>query len=169
VGLAAAADSAGGGPETITFVPHCRPLASLDPVMDDCRCDAEFLVGGIRYAVRPMTRSLRPNPSDGRGPYDPRMTAKQWDLTLRDGLKFHDGAPVLARDCVCDDQRAGPSANPMEQALIARTDELAAVSDKVIRFLRLKRPFFPSTASRGTGRALLFDHCPSGWRKTGGL
>ena len=25
---------------------------------------------------------------------------KRWSLTLRDGLRFHDGAPVLARDCV---------------------------------------------------------------------
>ena len=30
---------------------------------------------------------------------------KQWDLTLRDGLAFHDGTPVLARDCVATIQR----------------------------------------------------------------
>ena len=32
---------------------------------------------------------------------------KQWDLTLRDGLAFHDGTPVLARDCVATIQRCG--------------------------------------------------------------
>ena len=32
---------------------------------------------------------------------------KQWDLTLRDGLAFHDGTPVLARDCVATIERCG--------------------------------------------------------------
>ena len=30
---------------------------------------------------------------------------KLWELTLRDGLAFHDGTPVLARDCVATIQR----------------------------------------------------------------
>ena len=64
---------------------------------------------------------------------------KQWDLTLRDGLKFHDGTPVLARDCVATIQRLGKR-DPFGAALMARTDEIAAPSDKVIRF-RLKKPF----------------------------
>ena len=64
---------------------------------------------------------------------------KQWDLTLRDGLAFHDGTPVLARDCVATIQRFGKR-YPFGEALMTRTDELTAVSDKVIRF-RLKKPF----------------------------
>ena len=58
---------------------------------------------------------------------------KQWDLTLRDGLKFHDGTPVLARDCVASIQRWG-TARRVRQALMAATDELSAPSDdKTIR------------------------------------
>jgi peptide/nickel transport system substrate-binding protein len=53
--------------------------------------------------------------------------------------EVHDGTPVLARDCVATIRRWSKR-YPMGQALIARTDELSAVSDKVIRF-RLKRPF----------------------------
>ena len=64
---------------------------------------------------------------------------KQWDLTLRDGLAFHDGTPVLARDCVATIQRCGKR-YPFVEALMSRTDELTAPSDKVIRF-RLKKPF----------------------------
>ena len=64
---------------------------------------------------------------------------KQWDLTLRDGLAFHDGTPVLARDCVATIERCGKR-YPFVEALMSRTDELTAVSDKVIRF-RLKKPF----------------------------
>ena len=30
---------------------------------------------------------------------------RQWDLTLREGLRFHDGTPVLARDAVASIQR----------------------------------------------------------------
>ena len=30
---------------------------------------------------------------------------KQWDITLRDGLRFHDKTPVLARDCVATIKR----------------------------------------------------------------
>ena len=32
---------------------------------------------------------------------------KTWTITLRDGLKFHDGTPVLARDCTASIARWG--------------------------------------------------------------
>ena len=32
---------------------------------------------------------------------------KRWTITLRDGLMFHDGTPVLARDCAASVQRWG--------------------------------------------------------------
>jgi len=64
---------------------------------------------------------------------------KLWRLTLRDGLKFHDGAPVLARDCVASIKRWGKR-DPFGQALMAATDDLSAPDDKTIVF-RLKRPF----------------------------
>jgi len=57
----------------------------------------------------------------------------------RDGLTFHDGSPVRAPDCVATITRWAKR-QPMGQALMARTDELAAVTDKTIRF-RLKKPF----------------------------
>src|ERR1700746_1752943 len=63
----------------------------------------------------------------------------QWDLKLRDGLKFHDGSPVRAQDCVATIVRWAKR-YPMGQALTDRTDELAEISDKTIRF-RLKKPF----------------------------
>jgi peptide/nickel transport system substrate-binding protein len=64
---------------------------------------------------------------------------KRWKLILRDGLKFHDGTPVLGRDCVASIQRWGKR-DAFGQALMAATDELSAPDDKTIQF-RLKQPF----------------------------
>ena len=64
---------------------------------------------------------------------------KLWELTLRDGLAFHDGTPVLAKDCVASITRSAKR-DPFGGALMARVDEISAPSDKVIRF-RLKKPF----------------------------
>ncbi len=62
-----------------------------------------------------------------------------WRLTLRDGLKFHDGTPVLASDCVASLQR-WMSRDAFGGALLAATDEVSAPDDKTIVF-RLRKPF----------------------------
>jgi peptide/nickel transport system substrate-binding protein len=64
---------------------------------------------------------------------------KLWRLTLRPGLTFHDGSPVLARDCVASVARWGKR-DAMGQTLMAYTDELSAPDDRTIQF-RLKKPF----------------------------
>ena len=64
---------------------------------------------------------------------------KRWTLTLREGLKFHDGEPVLARDCAASIRRWGQR-NPFGQALLAATDDVSAADDRKIAF-RLKKPF----------------------------
>src|ERR1700736_1165575 len=122
--------------KTITFVPHAD-LASLDPVWTTADVTRNFSLAvydtlygyDAQFKAQPQMVEGHTTANDG----------KQWDLTLRDGLKFHDGAPVLARDCVATIMR-WVKRYPMGQALMARTEELTAVSDKVIRF-RLKRTF----------------------------
>ncbi|WP_239509877.1 ABC transporter substrate-binding protein, partial [Klebsiella oxytoca] len=52
----------------------------------------------------------------------------RWTLRLREGLRFHDGSPVLARDVVASLQRWAKRDN-VGQVLFAATDELTAVSD----------------------------------------
>jgi len=64
---------------------------------------------------------------------------KRWDLVLREGLLWHDGQRVLARDCVASIRRWA-ARDAMGTALLAATDELSAADDRTIRF-RLKRPF----------------------------
>ncbi len=64
---------------------------------------------------------------------------KTWTLTLRDSMKWHDGQPVLARDCVASIRRWGAK-DAFGQVLLAMTDELSAPGDRTILF-RLKQPF----------------------------
>src|SRR5436305_11704263 len=121
---------------TLTFVPHAD-LASLDPVWTTADITRNFSLAvydtlyafDAEFNVQPQMVAGQTTSSDGL----------QWELTLRDGLKFHDGSPVLARDCVQTVRRWGKR-DAMGSALLARTDELSAPSDKVIRF-RLNRPF----------------------------
>ena len=47
---------------------------------------------------------------------------KIWTLTLRDGLLFHDGTPVLGRDVVAS-LRRWAAKDAFGQALMAATDE----------------------------------------------
>ena len=62
-----------------------------------------------------------------------------WTLKLREGLRFHDKEPVLARDVVASIRRFAPRI-PFASALIAATDELSATDDRTVR-VRLKWPF----------------------------
>jgi peptide/nickel transport system substrate-binding protein len=85
--------------------------------------------------------------TDGAFKASPQMAAgltsdndgKLVRISLRDGLKFHDGTPVLARDCVASIQRWSKR-DTYGGTLMAATDELTAADDKTIQF-RLKRRF----------------------------
>jgi peptide/nickel transport system substrate-binding protein len=75
---------------------------------------------------------------------------KLWRLTLRDGLRFHDGEPVLSSDVVASIKRWG-GRDTFGQVLMAATDEIAATSDKEVVF-RLKTPFplLPNALGKST-------------------
>ena len=62
-----------------------------------------------------------------------------YTLTLRDGLKFHDGTPVTAEDCVASLKRWG-KADGMGQKLMDFTASLEATDEKTIT-LKLKEPY----------------------------
>jgi len=64
---------------------------------------------------------------------------KRWRIRLRDGLKFHDGEPVLAKDCVASIKRWGRR-DVLGVELVRISDEISAVDDRTIEF-RLKQRF----------------------------
>ena len=68
------------------------------------------------------------------------MTARTVTITLRPGLRFHDGEPVLARDAVASLRRWMVRSVAFGDKLGETLDELSAVDDRRLRF-RMKRPF----------------------------
>jgi peptide/nickel transport system substrate-binding protein len=120
----------------LKFIPFAD-LATLDPVFTTAagtRCHAH-LVFDTLYG---MDNDFRANPQMVAG-HVISEDGRQWDLTLREGLRFHDGTPVLARDAVASIKRWWKR-DGFGAQLAARTDELSAPSDSVIRF-RLNKPF----------------------------
>jgi peptide/nickel transport system substrate-binding protein len=125
----------------LKFIPQAD-LAFVDPVVttaDVTRNHAHMVFDTLygideQFAAHPQMVEGHVVSSDG----------KQWDLTLREGLKFHDGTPVLARDAVASLQRWGKR-DSFGGVLMAATDELSAPSDKVVRFrLNKKFPLLPN-------------------------
>src|SRR4051794_40612159 len=62
-----------------------------------------------------------------------------YTFTLRDGLKWHDGAPVTAEDCVASLKRWGAN-DGMGQKLMSFTASIEATDVKTIT-LKLKEPY----------------------------
>ena len=121
----------------LRFVPQAD-LAVLDPVWTTTyqTRDHGFLVFDTLFGLDDQfTRAA----ADGRGCAAAMMMASAGRITLRDGLKFQDNTPVLARDCAASVKRWG-ARDAFGQALMAATDEISAPDDKTLVF-RLKRPF----------------------------
>jgi peptide/nickel transport system substrate-binding protein len=120
---------------TLKFVPYAD-LALLDPMV------AAFVTRNHVMMVFDTLFSLgadgvpQPQMLDG---YTVSTDGKLWLMTLRDGLVFHDGTPVLGRDVVASIKRWWTS-DAYGQAVAAATDELSAPTDMTVQF-RLKRPF----------------------------
>jgi peptide/nickel transport system substrate-binding protein len=134
--LAMPALARGQSSQVLTVVPQAD-LAVLDPVWTTAyqTRDHATMVFDTLYGT---DSSFRAQPQMVEGALAD-ADGKQWRLTLRPGLKFHDGTKVLARDCVASIRRWG-ARDSFGQALLAATDELSAPDDRTIRF-RMKRPF----------------------------
>jgi peptide/nickel transport system substrate-binding protein len=63
-----------------------------------------------------------------------------YTFTLRDGLRWHDGAPVTAEDCVASLKRWGTSVDGMARKLMDFTASIEAADSRTI-VLKLKEPY----------------------------
>jgi peptide/nickel transport system substrate-binding protein len=120
---------------TLRFVPVID-LAFVDPIYSTAQVSRNhgFMVFDTLYG---MNSRLEVSPQMVAG-HRVENDGLQWDLTLRDGLLWHDGEKVLARDCTASIRRWARR-DAFGDALMQATDELSAPDDKTIRF-RLKRP-----------------------------
>jgi peptide/nickel transport system substrate-binding protein len=134
--LAAPRLARGAAASTLKFV-SAQDLALLDPIQSPSgskimhSCLVFDILYGLDESYKAQPQMVQDHLIEDDG--------KTWKLALRDGLKFHNGEPVRARDVVASLQRWGKR-DTFGQTLFSVTDELSAPSDKVVQF-RLKKPF----------------------------
>ena len=134
----------------LLFVPQ-SDVTVLDPIWTTAYVTRNhaYLVFDTLFGqdaqFRPTLQMLESAATDDDG--------RLWRLVLRPGLIFHDGEPVLARDCVASLQR-WMARDAFGGALAAATDELSAADDRTLVF-RLKRPFPLLPAALGKTATLM--------------
>lgn len=123
-------------PQVLRMVPQAN-LTSLDPIWTTANVTRNhgFMVYDTLYG---LDSDLRPQPQMAAG-HAVEDDGRRVIITLRDGLVFHDGAKVLARDAVASIKR-WMVRNPYGQKLATFTDSVAALDDKRLEF-RLRQPF----------------------------
>ncbi len=130
------------GSRTLVFVPQAN-LTSLDPIWTTATVTRNYayLVFDTLYGTDDQ---LRPQPQMAQG-HTVSDDGLRWTITLRPGLVFHDGTPVLARDCTASLAR-WMRRDSLGTTVASLLDAMEAPDDRTI-VLRLKRPFPPLLAA----------------------
>ena len=126
----------GGLSRTLICVPQV-PMTTFDPVWSSQQIarNAGYMIFDMLYGRdehnRPQPQMIESGAMDA--------DAKRWTLRLREKLFWHDGPPVLARDCAAS-LRRWMVRSPAGAALKARLDALETPDDRTLVF-RLSKPF----------------------------
>ncbi|UFN49843.1 ABC transporter substrate-binding protein [Roseomonas sp. OT10] len=151
-GLALGLGAAPAPAETVLRAVLINELTSIDPVVSTAAFvrNHGFFIYDQLFALD-SKGVAQPQMVGSHSVSDDRMT---WRFTLRDGLAFHDGAPVRAADAVASIRRWAQR-DVVGRALAAATASLEAVDDKTFE-LKLSRPFalVLEALARPTGSAL---------------
>ena len=120
----------------LKFVPQAN-LTSLDPIWTTANITRNhgYMIYDTLYG---MDEQFRPQPQLAEG-QAVEEEGRQVTITLRQGPKFHDGAPVRAQDAAQSLKR-WMKRSPIGQKLETFLDELVALDDRRLRF-RLKQRF----------------------------
>ena len=124
------------GSKVLRFIPQAD-LRSIDPIWTTAYVTRNFsyLVFDTLFS---LDKDFKPQPQmvDRWTVSDDKLTYR---FTLRDGLKWHDGQPVRAADCVASLDRWGKR-DTLGQKLMEAVGEMKAVDDKTFT-ISLKSPF----------------------------
>jgi len=136
MGMPAFGQGTSAASRVLKFIPQAD-LAVVDPIVTTAYVTRNhaYLIWDTLYGFDADYKA-QPQMAQGHTVED---DGKRVTITLRDGLKWHDGTAVTAKDCVASIRRWA-ARDALGQVLMAQTDELAAPDDKSILF-RLKRPF----------------------------
>ncbi|HEV7457789.1 MAG TPA: ABC transporter substrate-binding protein [Roseococcus sp.] len=134
--LAAPAAMAQNRARVLRYVPSSN-LTVLDPVFTPASVSIThgYCVFDTLYGVDARMRP-QPQMAAGHSVSDDGLT---WEITLREGLRFHDGEPVRARDCAASLERWSRR-DSFGQALGAATESFGFKDDRTI-VIKLKRRF----------------------------
>src|SRR5690348_1107348 len=145
------AQGTAGATTVLRFVPQ-SDLTLLDPVFNTALVTRNhgMMVYDQLYGLD-SSYTARPQLVEGHAIED---NGRTWRITLREGITFHDGSPILARDAIASIDR-WTKADVLGQNIRAITDEMMPVSDRVF-LVKLKKPF-PLLA---TALAKPSSYCP---------
>ena len=134
--LAAPRIGRAAGSTTMRFIPE-SDVTIVDPIWTTATVTRNhgYLVFDTLYGQNDAF-AMEPQMVEGHTIED---DGKLWRLTLREGLRFHDGEPVRAQDVVPSIKRFA-ARDAFGRALMDATAELRAASDRVVEF-RLNHPF----------------------------
>ena len=130
--------------KTLVFVPQAN-LTSLDPIWTTATVTRNYayMVFDTLYGTDDQLRPQRQMAAGERFEED----GKRCTITLRPGLRFHDGEPVRARDCVASLLR-WMKRDSFGISIAEILDALEAPADDTLVF-RLKRAFPPLLLALG--------------------
>lgn len=121
---------------TMRFVPQAN-LSSLDPIWTTATVTNNhgYYVYDTLYGA---DLAYKPQPQMAEG-HEVLDGGKRWRFKLREGLKFHDGEPVRAADCIASIRR-WTQRDAFGQLVGKVTEAMNAVDDRTFDII-LSRPF----------------------------
>lgn len=147
------AQRGGADPRVLRFVPQAA-LANTDPIatLSGVAVNHGYHVWDTLYGI---DARMRPQPQMAEG-HAVSEDGLRWTIRLREGLFFHDGEPVRARDCAASLRRWG-NRDTFGRTLAAAVADYETPDDRTL-VVRLSRPFpllLDAIAKAGTSPAFV--------------
>ena len=122
--------------ETVLNAVMQAPLRTLDPILSTAQI---VRTHGFMVFDTLLGMDAKYNPQPQMADYAVSSDKLTYTFTLRDGLKWHDGTPVKAEDCVASLKRWAAN-DGAGRTMMTYVASIEATSDKVL-VIKLSKPF----------------------------